>query len=201
MSSRAALRRRLEVAEAAERAAVEGDHHVGLGREVVRLREQVEARAARGSAARRRTASENDATTSRPAARSTWKQAEHRAERVAVGVHVARRARRAGRRRSPRAAAAPVEASTSVISVSRLSRSSLAVEVADDLLDALPLLDRRVFAEGELGRVLQAHLAAERGAQVRCGRPQGSLRRHRVAPARVPARPPVPRLSARPSAE
>ena len=42
----------------------------------------------------------------------------------------------------------------------------------------LPGVDRRVFAEGELGRVLEAHLAAERGAQMRRRRLEGGLRRH-----------------------
>ena len=84
-----ALGRGLEVAEARERAAVERHHHVGLGREVVGRGEQVEA----GEVAvvrRDWNGVGNDATTRRAGGTEHVEHPEHRSERVAVGVHVAR---------------------------------------------------------------------------------------------------------------
>ena len=83
------LRGGLEGAETTERAAVEGDHHLGLRREVLGLREQVEpgelAVVRRDEEGRRKR--RNHIT-----ARGTQhvEQSEHRSERVTVGVHMAR---------------------------------------------------------------------------------------------------------------
>ena len=190
MSSSAASAVGAELAEPGERAAVERDHHLGPRRELVRVRRADRGRAGRGSAARPRTARGTTRCSACPRRRSTWCSAsvEPSASPSGVTWHAS-----ATTSAASIAFAARVRASSTLSKLSR-SRASLFVGLCTvpswiermHLFDALTLRDRRIFAEPQLGVVLQPDLAAHHRPQVGARRPQ-RVRRLDAAPRSVPS--------------
>ena len=160
-----------EAAEAVEGAAVERDHDLGLG-PGTRAGGVSSSRPGQVAVVRRheeRLGERRDAAPTGGAQHVV--QRERRAERVAVGRDVT------GERddvRLRRSASRPASSASSTLSKLRASRrrsSSVShgalVDGADDLFDPLALRDRRIFAEAQLGHVLEPHLASEHGSQAR----------------------------------
>ena len=144
----------------------------GVGREVGRGREKVEARevaVVRSRLERRREGRDG----LDPGAAQHVQHAEHRAERVAVGIHVAREGHDVGVGDLLRGVGDHIVGDGQFARPHRslvTPTCGISVEGSDDVLHTLPGFDRRIELELQSRHVLQPHLTPQYSLQVRCRR-------------------------------